>query len=345
MEELHDSGADSGSAEHRDDGMLLQATGLSDLDRRIIQALQLDGRVSYTTLGPQLGTTEKVVRARVQNLLSSGVIDITVVTEPEALGYRFVAIVGIRVVGGGRDAIVEKLARLGNVDYLVTTLGRYGILVELLTRTLAELGDIVDREIAPLDGVAGVDVYPYLDLRYQQGVFGRSSTVSDESTASADHEPLELDEIDAAILQRLNANGRAPFLAIGRDLGLPEAKVRRRVGRMRARGAVQIMAITNPMSLGFDVVALIGITVQPGSRAIDVADRLSAVAAVSYVAVCTGGFDLFVEAVCRGTDDFLRVMDDELRATPGVASLEPFLYLGLRYRRVSPLAAADDTGG
>jgi DNA-binding Lrp family transcriptional regulator len=339
MEELHDS-----PAGHRHDGMLLQATGLSELDRRIIRALQLDGRVSYTALGPQLGTTEKVVRARVQSLLASGVIDITTVTRPQALGYRFVAIAGIRVVGGGREAIVEKLSRVGNVDYLVTTLGRYGILVEILTRTLAELGDIVDREIAPMEGVAGVDVYPFLDLRHQQGAFGRRPADADDRIAPAEREPLELDEIDAAILQRLNANGRAPFLAIGRELGLPEAKVRRRVGRMRARGAVQIMAITNPMSLGFEVVAMIGITVQAGSRATDVADRLAAVAAVSYVAVCTGGFDLLVEAVCLDTEDFLRVMDDELRATPGVASLEPFLYLGLRYRRVSPLAAAEDAG-
>jgi Lrp/AsnC family transcriptional regulator for asnA, asnC and gidA len=312
--------------------MLQKAPELTDLDRRIIHALQLDGRVSYATLGPKLGTTEKVVRLRAQALLDAGVIDITVVTDPQALGYRYVSMVGLRVVGGGRESVVDQLTALPNVDYIVTAVGRYDILVEVLSASLGELGDLVDRNIATLDGVSTVDIYPYLSLFHQQGVFAGGDRQLGVTQRTDD---FQIDDTDAAIVQLLNQDGRMPFQHIGRELGISGDMVRRRVARMRQNGAVRIMAITNPMTLGFDLVALVGLVLGPGARAADVAGSLADMAAVSYVAICTGGFDLFIEVACQTTVELQQLMD-ELRAVAGIIRMEPFLYLELKYRRISP---------
>jgi DNA-binding Lrp family transcriptional regulator len=316
------------------DGMLASVPGLSQLDRDLIHLLQLDGRASYTSLAQLLGTTEKVVAARVRALLSSGIIDITTVTDPKVLGYRYVAMIGVRTEGDTRAAVAAQLAELDRVDYVVLLNGRYDVLVEVFCRTLAELREAIDQGIRTIPGVIGVEVHPFLSLRYQQGAFqtARSKTERDAAT-HGEHD--EFDEIDIAVTNLLNVNGREPFRAIADKVKISETQVRRRVARMQETGALRVMAIANPMSLGFEVVALLGIKVAPPTRITQVADVLSKLPSVTYVAICTGRYDILTEVVCTSTDDLLELMDSGIRPIPGIGGLEAMLYLELHYRTVA----------
>jgi Lrp/AsnC family transcriptional regulator for asnA, asnC and gidA len=96
------------------------------------------------------------------------------------------------------------------------------------------------------------------------------------------------------------------------------------------------MAITNPISLGFTTMAWLAVRVAPDTPVRKVADRLSAVPSIAYVVICAGRFDIFAETICVDRADLLRVVDDEVRAVPGIARLETFVYLELHYKRLQP---------
>ena len=136
-----------------------------------------------------------------------------------------------------------------------------------------------------------------------------------------------LDAPNRAIIEALQRDGRQPYGAIAEEVGLSEAAVRRRVQRLRESGIMQIVAVTDPLQLGFTRQAMIGISVEGDSR--KVAEKLSAMNEVDYVVMCAGSFDILVEIVCEDDERLLHVLNDSMRSIPGVRATETFLYLKL----------------
>jgi Lrp/AsnC family transcriptional regulator for asnA, asnC and gidA len=136
-----------------------------------------------------------------------------------------------------------------------------------------------------------------------------------------------LDPANRAIIEALQRDGRRAYGAIAEEVGLSEAAVRRRVQRLRESGVIQIVAVTDPLQLGFTRQAMVGIQVEGDVRR--VAEKLVALPEVDYVVVCAGSFDLLAEVVCEDDERLLRVLNDSIRAIPGVRTTETFLYLKL----------------
>jgi Lrp/AsnC family transcriptional regulator for asnA, asnC and gidA len=136
-----------------------------------------------------------------------------------------------------------------------------------------------------------------------------------------------LDGANRAIIEALQKDGRRPYGSIAEEVGLSEAAVRRRVQRLRESGVMQIVAVTDPLQLGFARQALVGINVEGDVR--QVAEKVTSLPEVDYVVMCAGSFDLLVEVVCEDDDRLLRLLNDSVRSIPGVRSTETFLYLKL----------------
>jgi Lrp/AsnC family transcriptional regulator, regulator for asnA, asnC and gidA len=139
--------------------------------------------------------------------------------------------------------------------------------------------------------------------------------------------PPFLDAANRAIIEALQRDGRQPYGAIAQAVGLSEAAVRRRVQRLRETGIMEIVAVTDPLQLGFARQAMIGITVEGDVRV--VAQKLSALSEVDYVVMCAGSFDILAEVVCEDDERLLQVLNDSVRSIPGVRGTETFLYLKL----------------
>jgi Lrp/AsnC family transcriptional regulator for asnA, asnC and gidA len=142
-----------------------------------------------------------------------------------------------------------------------------------------------------------------------------------------------LDGPNRAIIEALQQDGRRPYGAIASQVGLSEAAVRRRVQRLRDAGIMQIVAVTNPLQLGFTRQAMVGISVEGDVRV--VADKLTALPEVDYVVMCAGSFDLLAEVVCENDERLLHVLNDSVRSIPGVRRTETFLYLKLNKQTYS----------
>jgi Lrp/AsnC family transcriptional regulator for asnA, asnC and gidA len=140
--------------------------------------------------------------------------------------------------------------------------------------------------------------------------------------------PNHLDDVSKAIIEQLQQDGRRPYAAIGKVVGLSEAAVRQRVQKLIESGVMQVVAVTDPLQLGFARQAMIGIRVRGAIG--PVADALADLDEVDYVVVTAGTFDLLAEAVCESDDALLELISESIRSIPGVEATETFMYLQLR---------------
>lgn len=146
-------------------------------------------------------------------------------------------------------------------------------------------------------------------------------------TTRADESAVLLDPTNKAIIEQLQADGRQSYATIAKAVGLSEAAVRQRVNRLLDSGVMQVVAVTDPLTLGFHRQAMVGIRTQGDLR--EVADRLAALPEVDYVVLTAGSFDILVEIVCSDDDHLLRVLNDQIRTVRGVRETETFVYLKL----------------
>jgi len=150
---------------------------------------------------------------------------------------------------------------------------------------------------------------------------------SDRSSVELVAVPGSLDSIDRQIIGLLQRDGRRPYGAIADEVGLSEAGVRRRVQRLKDSGVMQIVAITDPLQLGYGREALIGIRVHGDVRL--VADQVAAIEEANYVVMTAGSFDIIAEVIALDDNALVHLLNDSIRSIPGVTEVETFLYLKL----------------
>lgn len=137
----------------------------------------------------------------------------------------------------------------------------------------------------------------------------------------------QLDDVSKAIVEQLQEDGRRSYAEIGKAVGLSEAAVRQRVQKLTDAGVMQVVAVTDPMQLGFYRQAMIGLRCSGDTRAI--ADKLAALSAVDYVVLTAGSFDIMAEVVCESDEDLINLLNEQIRKLEGVVSTETFVYLKL----------------
>jgi Lrp/AsnC family transcriptional regulator for asnA, asnC and gidA len=135
-----------------------------------------------------------------------------------------------------------------------------------------------------------------------------------------------LDPLDTTIIEALQKDGREPFRRIAASAGVSEATVRARYGRLCDDGILQVTAVTNPLGLGFEAEAMVGIRTS-GSPEV-VADEIAQWDEADYVVITAGRFDVIIEVLCVDRRHLLDVIN-RIRALDSVHSTESFLYLEL----------------
>ena len=138
--------------------------------------------------------------------------------------------------------------------------------------------------------------------------------------------PGTLDNTDLAIVEALKKDGRVAFAQIAERLGVSPGMIRQRYNRLVDHGFLKVVAITNPLRMGYKTMAMIGIRVD-GSKLLDIADKVSRLEEVIYMVISSGRFDIFAEVVCRDHEDLLRFLTEKLSTIDGVRESESFMHL------------------
>jgi len=139
-------------------------------------------------------------------------------------------------------------------------------------------------------------------------------------------EKAKVDDVDLKIINFLNKDGRTPFAQIAKELGVSTGMVRQRYQRLVQEGVLQIVAITNPLLMGFATMAQIGVKADV-RRLEEIADEIAQFEEVIYLVLLTGSYDLHVEVVCRDKAHLLNFLTKKLHAVEGVKEAETFMYL------------------
>jgi Lrp/AsnC family transcriptional regulator, regulator for asnA, asnC and gidA len=138
---------------------------------------------------------------------------------------------------------------------------------------------------------------------------------------------VALDDVSKGIIEQLQEDGRRSYAEIGKAVGLSEAAVRQRVQKLTDAGVMQVVAVTDPMQLGFYRQAMIGLKVTGDT--VSVAEELGRIPAIDYVVLTAGSFDILAEVVCESDDDLIELLNQRIRTIDGVLSTETFVYLKL----------------
>ena len=136
-----------------------------------------------------------------------------------------------------------------------------------------------------------------------------------------------LDDVSKHLVEELQQDGRRSYAALAKSVGLSEAAVRQRIRKLLDDGVMQIVAVTDPTTVGFSRQAMVGIKAEGNLR--EIAGRLSLLPELDYVVLCGGSFDILVELVCEDDERLLSLLDESIRSIEGVRETETFIYLRL----------------
>jgi Lrp/AsnC family transcriptional regulator for asnA, asnC and gidA len=136
----------------------------------------------------------------------------------------------------------------------------------------------------------------------------------------------KVDDIDVAIIRKLQLDGRRPYAEIAAELGLSPSTVQQRANRLIDAGLVKITAVADPITLGISVQATIAIKAD-GTMLREAAAEIGKFSEVDYVVICTGPYDILIEVACKDSDDLLSLISDKLAEVEGVREIMTFSYL------------------
>lgn len=143
---------------------ITEAEALDTIDLQIIQALQEDGRMPFAQIAERLNVSPSMIRARYSRLVNLGILRVAAITNPLRMGYRMMAMIGVKVEGRRLLAVADQVAALEEVIYLIITSGAYDLFLEVLCRDHAHLLQFLTEKLAAIDGIRATESFIHLKI-------------------------------------------------------------------------------------------------------------------------------------------------------------------------------------
>jgi DNA-binding Lrp family transcriptional regulator len=295
--------------------------GLDELDRTLIALLLEDGRMSNRELASAAGTTNVTAGARIKRLVNDRVLIFTALFDWEAAGYEWFVIAKINVEGRPPREVADDLAKLPGCEAVAIVFGDVDVLAYFVMRDRAELHQLIAAELASIPGISSMK----MDLSTESTVtsLGRQFFLARNAPSIRLPDPvIDVDELDASIMQELLCDGRQSSRSIARQLDVSEGTVRARIQRLTGSGLMRIVAMVEPLALGMiGIIASIGLRVDRDAVA-TVASAVRKLPQTIFLAVTVGSVDISVAIAAKDQDDMLDTVLNQLRTLQGVRSTE-----------------------
>ncbi|MBO1738997.1 Lrp/AsnC family transcriptional regulator [Leifsonia sp. TF02-11] len=292
---------------------------LDELDRKIIVALQHDGRASWTAIADMVGSSTATVARRGQQLVADGIVRIAVVPALGSSGQVDSFLVRLNCRPGTQLDVAAALVAHADVRFLTLVTGQYDIIAELVVSGGAAHYPTLIQSLQSIAGIrrwrSDIIMHVYkVRHDWSRQLFAETMRLPEaleaEKTSLVDPEwcePAHFDDADRRLLAELRSDGRASFQTVGDRMGMNESSVRRRFDRLRSKGCVDILTLVPAAALGMGAETLLLVRVAP-DRLQSVAQALSEYPAVRYLAAILDDNSLFCEVI-----------------TPSVAELNEFI--------------------
>ncbi|MET3805517.1 DNA-binding Lrp family transcriptional regulator [Nakamurella sp. UYEF19] len=297
------------------------AQTLDELDRRIIVALQQDGRASWTSIAEVCHTSVPTVARRAQQLIDDGVVRIAVMPELGSSGPVESFIVRLGCRPGSQLDVAAQLVQREEVRFLAVVTGPDDLVFEMIVPRGASNYPRLIKEMQTIDGV--VRWHSDLLLHVYKVAHDWSRQLLEDDVDEvlphepADCQPTHLDATDRQIIGMLRDDGRAGFKVVAEKLGLNESTVRRRFDRLQENGCITVLTLIPAAALGLESETLMTVQVTPGSIG-SVAAELAGHRAVRYLAATLDGNALLCEVIATSTSSLFEFITTVLAKLDGV---------------------------
>jgi DNA-binding Lrp family transcriptional regulator len=301
---------------------------LDELDRRIVAALQLNGRASWKKIAAVLGAKESTVARRGQQLIESRVVGVTGVLDHLRCGLGISLIVRMRCRPGRANAVAEALAELAVTRFVTVVSGSADVAAEIVVRRHQDVARVLVEDLPRPDDI--VETESMVVVRkfsafeeWDTGLLGPSARglLQDGAPPITDHrawhETVRLTEQEFAIAGVLAADGRTTYAQIAAAVGASESTAARRVESLVARGCLRFRTLFETPVIGMDVDFMQWLSVEPAELE-NIGSRLAKEPSTRYVSATTGRFNLCLHGVLPGYGDLYDYLTKVVGALPGV---------------------------
>ncbi|MFJ3492727.1 Lrp/AsnC family transcriptional regulator [Streptomyces sp. NPDC086091] len=321
---------------------------LDALDRKLLQALQLDGRVPFSRVAQVLGVSDQTVARRVRRLRETAGLRVLGMTDGTRLG-RTSWIVRLACAPDVAERLAGALARRPDTMYVKLVSGGTEVTCGMRPRSRRERDDLLLGRLQRTPRITSISAHCVLHEFTGGGATGWLTKIDalapDEAAALRPPPPepaagpLTLDADDERLLAALHEDGRRTLTELQTATALTETAVRTRLDRLRARGVLYFDVQYDPAPLGQDVDAFLWLTVAPAHLAA-AGVALAAHPQVQFAAATTGPANLAAATLHTGPAELYTYLSERVGALPGVQSVESVLSLrrvkGLAYRETRP---------
>lgn len=298
---------------------------LDDLDRRIVVALQHDGRASWRAIAAAVNSSTPTVARRGQQLLASGIIKVAVVPALDAIGEVSTFLVRVTCQPGMQILVAAELVAHSGVRFVTIVTGGYDIIAELAVLGGATHYPQIVEELQSIKGIerwrSDLIMHVYkVSFDWGKQLFPEITALpptADEVQDVVACSPTHFDSADWKILDALRDDGRETFQSIADRLGMNESSVRRRFERLRGAACIDILTLVAAPALGMGAETLMTVKVSP-ARLDAVAHELAQHPSVRYLAATLDENSLFCEVIMRSTSELYDFITSVLSHLDGV---------------------------
>lgn len=314
------------------------ANTLSELDRRLISELQVDGRIPFGALAATLDTSESKVQRRVQQLIDQGYFKIVGVVDPLRMPEGHAVIVGLKCEPHAVHDVASAVATIPEMRFVSVVTGTYDIVCELVTFHRLTTTDVLLTTLGAIPGIRDMNTSRVLanyktNFRWDSLHTGQQANghVSSAEHWEGPEEGVYLDSLDESIVRLLEEDGRMTYQHIADRLEGTVSTARRRTLRLLQSGYVTVIALGNPFRLGFDEVALFWLRVDL-ARTLDVIHALEEETCIRYLSRMAGSVDVLAEAFFPHRGALLDFLDGPLSRMTGIRQVALSFELVIRKR-------------
>lgn len=290
---------------------------LDPADRRMIELLNENGRISNRDIATEVGLTEVTVAARIRTLIDKRILAVSTVFDWRAAGYHVDLWVWVSVGDRLVREVAAELAEHPSIHSVHIVFGDADIIIHALLADNDEVAEFLARDLRP---TAGVDrIYPAPALRTWRYNVNFARMPIEPTHFDFPNPVVDMDEVDREIIAALALDGRRSNRDLARELGMSDSKIRLRIRRMEQAGLLRIAGQTDPyLTKAADAWTYVGLEVSGNSSV--VAQDLAKMPEVGIVAEVSGPFQLLVLVITAERSALIEFVLDRLRAQPGVRS-------------------------
>lgn len=297
---------------------------LDDLDRRLIHALQVDGRAPFSRIAAVLGTSDRTIARRYARLRATGQVRVVGVPNASRLGLTE-WFVRLQCAPDTATQVAAALARRPDTSWVSLTSGGTEVTCITRTRDRNETEGLLLRKLPRTPRIISVTAHCMLRaVAGTHGWPGRTSVLTDDEVAQLRWETTETDgvaELDDRLLPVLAEDGRADLPTLAKATGWSESTTRRRLDQLRRGEYLYFDVDVDPLLLGYASETILWLTVAPAALG-TIADALATHQEIAYAAATTGPSNVVAFAVCRDHGALYDYLADRLGPLPGLRHVE-----------------------